>query len=562
MTARADPRSPRCRASWQAARQALGLLLIGFLPVAVPASARPLVISPGPEAVSVTVYRNPDRGSADQIELSWLEGFALISERRTITIPAGESEIRFVGVAGGILPQSAIVSGLPSGVGEKNRDARLLSPGALIDASLGKRVHIRRTNPVTGAVTESEAVIRSGPQGIILQTAEGVEALRCTGLPEMPFYDEVPAGLSDKATLAVTTSSAAPATVTVSLSYLASDFDWQAYYIVDVAPGAKTFDIFAWLTLANGNDESFVDAQTQAVAGTLNREEEDRDAQRAYAPQIDLRCWPQGRTHEIPLRTPPAPPPFAGAPTSFAAEGQDIIVTGSRIRRENLTSTSPVTVLNAQQEELGDLKLYRIPEPVTVAAHAQKQVALLRKEGVPFDRLYAVAIELNRDDLEPRQAMILMRTKNETKKKLGLPLPAGGMAVFEQAGGRRMLVGETGLSDTAVGQHVEIYVGESSDIRATQRMIDQATDENDDWSRRRFEIEVTNASPHAAKIEVELPLYDQVRIERPSRKLGLRNGRRIWIVKVKARSRARLTYQVIPEPEKPEEEDADEDEDE
>ena len=38
------------------------------------ASARPLVVSPGPEAVSVTVYRNPNRGSADQIELAWLEG--------------------------------------------------------------------------------------------------------------------------------------------------------------------------------------------------------------------------------------------------------------------------------------------------------------------------------------------------------------------------------------------------------------------------------------------------------------------------------------------------------
>ena len=536
-------------------RRALAALLLLLLPL-VPAGARPLVVSPAPESVSVTVYRNPQRGS-DPIDLQWLEGFALITEKRTITVPAGESEIRFVGVAGGILPQSAIVSGLPSGVGEKNRDARLLSPGALIDASLGKRVHIRRTNRVTGAVTESEAVIRSGPQGIILQTAEGVEALRCTGLPEMPFYDQVPAGLSDKATLAVTTSSAAPATVTVSLSYLASDFDWQASYVVDVAPGAKTFDIFAWLTLANGNDESFVDAQTQTVAGTLNREEEDRDAQRPYAPQIDLRCWPQGRTHEIPLQTPPAPPTFAGAPTSYYAEGQDIVVTGSRIRRENLTSSSPITVLNAQQEELGDLKLYRIPEPVTVAAHAQKQVALLRRTDVPFDRLYGAAVRLN-EEMEPAPAAILMRTKNETKKKLGLPLPAGALAIFEQAEGRRMLVGEASIGDTAVGQDVELYVGEAPDIQVASRMIEEIEDENDDWSRRRFEIEVTNASPRPAKVEVELPLFDEVRILKPSAKLGDKNGRRIWIVKVKPRGRARLTYQVVPEPEEPEDEEDEE----
>ena len=548
-----EPRPVRSRWAFRAVGKALLLLC---LTLTTPSIARELVISPGPESVSVTVYRNPQRGS-DPIDLQWLEGFALITEKRTITVPAGESEIRFVGVAGGILPQSAIVSGLPSGVGEKNRDARLLSPGALIDASLGKRVHIRRTNRVTGAVTESEAVIRSGPQGIILQTAEGVEALRCTGLPEMPFYDEVPAGLSDKATLAVTTSSAAPATVTVSLSYLASDFDWQAFYVVDVAPGAKTFDIFAWLTLANGNDESFVDAQTQAVAGTLNREEEDRDGQRAYAPQIDLRCWPQGRTHEIPLKSLPAPPAMAYAPTSYAADEQSIIVTGSRIRRENLTSTSPVTVLNAQQEELGDLKLYRIPEPVTVAAHAQKQIALLRKTGVPFDRLYAAAVQLN-EDMEPAPVSILMRTKNETKRKLGLPLPAGGLAIFEQAEGRRMLVGEAGMADTAIGQEIELYVGEVPDIQVASRMIEEVEDENDDWSRRRFEVEVTNASPRSAKVEVELPLYhDDVQIVKPSRKLGNKNGRRIWIVKVPAEGRARLTYTVLPAPEEEEEEEED-----
>lgn len=527
------------------------------LAVAAPAAARPLVISPGPESVSVTVYRNPERSIDDRIDLSWLEGFALITERRTISIPAGDSEIRFVGVAGGILPQSAIVSGLPSGVGEKNRDARLLSPGALIDASLGKRVHIRRTNRVTGAVTEGEAVIRSGPQGIILQTAEGIEALRCTGLPEMPFYDHVPDGLSDRPTLAVTTSAAAPATVTVSLSYLASDFDWQAFYVVEVAPGAKTFDIFAWLTLANGNDESFVDAQTQAVAGTLNREEDD-DGQGAYAPQIDLRCWPQGRTHEIPLKALPTSPEFVGAPTTYVSGDQDIIVTGSRIRRENLMSVSPVTTISAQQEELGDLKLYRIPEPVTVAAHAQKQVALLRKTGVPFDRLYAAAVRLN-DEMEPAPVSILMRTKNETKKKLGLPLPAGGLAIFEPAEGRQMLVGETAIGDTAVGQDIELYVGEVPDIRVASRMIEEVEDENDDWSRRRFEIEVTNASSRAAKVEVELPLFDDVLIVKPSRKLGNKNGRRIWIVKVKAQGRARLTYGVTPEPEEPEEEDEDSD---
>jgi hypothetical protein len=57
-----------------------------------------------------------------------LEGFALITETRTVHLPAGLSRLRFEGVADGIEPASAIVTGLPEGVIEKNRDAKLLSP--------------------------------------------------------------------------------------------------------------------------------------------------------------------------------------------------------------------------------------------------------------------------------------------------------------------------------------------------------------------------------------------------------------------------------------------------
>src|SRR4051812_17630030 len=95
--------------------------------LATPAAGQPLVLSPRPDSVSVTVYRDRDRGAEDAMEADWLGGFALITETRTVRLPAGDSVIRFEGVAGGIEPATAIVGGLPGGVGEKNRDARLIS---------------------------------------------------------------------------------------------------------------------------------------------------------------------------------------------------------------------------------------------------------------------------------------------------------------------------------------------------------------------------------------------------------------------------------------------------
>jgi hypothetical protein len=131
-----------------------GLALALILATAAPAAAQPVATSPGPDAVSVTIYRAPYRPAEQAIDLEWLGGYALITERRRIAIPAGEADIRFEGVAGGIVPESAIVTGLPDGVIEKNQDAYLLSPASLLDRSLGRSVHLRRTSLATGEVRD------------------------------------------------------------------------------------------------------------------------------------------------------------------------------------------------------------------------------------------------------------------------------------------------------------------------------------------------------------------------------------------------------------------------
>src|SRR3546814_9401441 len=131
----------------------------------------------------------------------WLKGNAWISESGAFSMPAWECEGRCEGVAGGSIPGGAIVTGFPDGVIEKNQDAWLLSPASLLDASLGRRVHVRRTSGATGGVSETEAVIRSGADGaVVLETPAGFEALRCTGLHETLLYDRVPQGLSAKPT--------------------------------------------------------------------------------------------------------------------------------------------------------------------------------------------------------------------------------------------------------------------------------------------------------------------------------------------------------------------------
>ena len=507
-----------------------GLLIL--LLAAAPSAALGQAISTSarPDDIAVTIYRDPGRHVSTRPNSSWLNGFALITETRRIRIPAGEADIRFEGVAGGVIPESAIVTGLPDGVREKNQDALLLSPASLIDRSLGKRVHIRRTSGETGQVREHDAVIRSSSDGaVVLETAEGIEALRCTGVPETVIYDEVPAGLSAKPTLSVRTESEAETVATVTLSYLASGFDWQADYVATLSPAGDRMDLFAWLTLVSSDETSFPQAQTNAVAGKLNWG--NRRPVKAQGRALQLKCWPSETTSDVPEDEslipppPPPPPPMAPPPPVAARPADDIVVTGARM------------AMQAEQEELGDLKLYRIPEPVTVAAQSQKQVALLNQSDIAVKRIYRQRIYAPRPE-SSGPVMALVAARNEKKDGLGLPLPAGPVRFFVERNGRPMLVGQSVLADKAIGEDVEIGIAQPTGIRSEITRHDSERAGYDE-----IELVVTNDQDRAIPFEAVFVAVESDFVPISGR-LANRKGEKAWVTSVPANGRATFRYRI------------------
>ena len=497
--------------------RALFAFLLGLAPSL--AVGQVVTTSPRPDTVAVTVYRDPDRASEQPLNLSWLNGYALISEIRRVSLPAGESELRFEGVAGGMIPQSAIVEGLPQGIVERNRDAYLLSPGTLLGRSLGRRVHLRRTN-AAGKVTEQEAVIRSGADGaVVLQTAAGIEALRCSGEKGTLVYDEVPVGLSAKPTLSVRVRSARAIEANVTLSYLATGFDWQANYVAQLSPAGDRIDLFAWLTLANGDETGFANALTQAVAGKPNREPV--EVQEPVTRPVTLSCWPQGTTSDglyveqyaAPGVPPPPPPP----PSPERGGDESIVVTGSRV------------AMKARQENLGDLKLYRIPERVTVAANSQKQVAMIVQDGVKVATAFRQRIDPDNTGFDQPATRTLV-TRNRTVEGLGLPLPSGGVALFATYAGRPVLLGEGSLDDLAIGEDVEIGFGAAAGVRG--RLIEV--------SAGHYALTVTNDGPTEISYEAEFDAEGS-HLKTDAR-LGKRDGRPLWTVIVPANGSRTLHY--------------------
>jgi hypothetical protein len=508
----------------------LVLLLVGL---SVASAHADTVTSSKADSVSVTVYRQPGR-TKGAIDREWPGGYALITEARTITLPAGESTVRFESVAEGLMPETAILSGMPRGVREKNRDARLLSPAGLVDAYLKRRVTLRRTDRKTGKATQQDAIISAGPMGgVIVQTAQGFEALGCSGLPERMLYPRAPADLSPRPTLSVIASSDRRRKVTLTLTYLAEGFDWAANYVADMGADGRTMDLMAWLTVANGGVTGFPDARLSVIAGHPNK------GWRAPQPRptggpLRLQCWPMDITS-----THPAWQLFpVQMPQPIMNSASEITVTAQR-RTEQLMLAPPMMPAPAPPppppppppEDVGDLKLYRVPVVVDIAAKAQKQALLLRQAGVKAERLYVATID-GRDGRGAARPMTLrVRLQNRREDGLGLAMPSGGVAIFEQVEGVRLLAGEADIGDKAEGERVDYDLGESTDLR-------MAVTQQREGGRQGWTIVLSNASPFDATAEVTIPHDITPRPEAMER----RGDAWIWRVTVPANESARLTY--------------------
>ena len=521
------------------------LLAGAFAPVS--AQDRSTVEASEPQKLSVTVYRDPQRGEDEEMSKGWPRGFAMITEEREVILPPGRSAIRFDGVAEGMVAVTAIVTGLPGGTIEKNRNAQLLSPAALVDGSLGNRVTITRTNPVSGQANSEQAIVRTRADGgLVLQTSAGFEAVRCSGLPEKLTFDRIPQGLSAKPVYSIDTQSNEGGTYRVALTYLAWGFDWEANYVAHLRDGRRDgtlgLDLVSWLTILNDNGQSFPDAELMAVAGMLNVESDYEDlADPPVADPLRLVCYPIGSTAAgSPVAYPvPPPPPAPPAPISYAEE-DSIVVTGSRVNRA-LESASPIAII-ASEEQLGDLKLYRIPVPVTVAAKSTKQVAFLDRKNVRARFIYVDLCELHdqADDLEP--ASILLATVNEEAKGLGQALPTGGIAIYEPSSAGDQLVAETRMRDYAVSQDIELTLPDSTQVFA-ECGNDGVEVEEGQWVTMR--AEATNANDAPVTVRFDLGRASEFEIKGLG-KTRVKDGKRLYEFKLPANGKRKLNFRMKP----------------
>ncbi len=511
---------------------------LGALLLSAGAAGAGVVVSPAPSEVSVTIYHDDSLSTEDIVhpEAGMQDrGLAFITETREFDLPAGPAEVRFPGVASTMVPQTADIEGLPTGVVERNFDYDLLSPGSLLAKSIGETVRLVRTDKA-GRQTMTPAIVRSGPDGTMLEIDGKLEALDCSGLPEKLVFDKTPDGLSDTPTLSIRTNAPAAGHYKIKLSYIATGLNWSADYVAHVRPDGRTLDLSGWLTLANFGSTGFGRIPIYTVAGRLNLTGDDtpihpeslRAARGCWPTNIDWAThgWLWQRLH-MPGQV------IQSTPVATAGAIETVVVTAER-----RAAIDP--------RQLGDYKLYPLPEPTDLPARETKQVQFMDLHNVPFDRVYVFVADANSDD--GGLARTTMRLHNTAESGLGKPMPAGDFSVSEIApGGAPIFIGQAGVGDTPVGLPVEIQLAETDRVPVRRTVVEETTTGTGDSTRTQYTIDFDIANNRAETIAFELwqGLQDgQLKILSEDRAHTEERGAAIWHIALKPGERVTMRVRL------------------
>ena len=501
----------------------LSAVAAGIVAVGSAGAQDAVIISDGPEKIAVTIYP---------------EDLAMITEMRTVDLPAGRSTIELKGVNDRIVPETALVTEFGAMSIERNFDFDLINKAALFENAVGEEVTLFRTYPGSGEVKVERATIISGANGVTFQIGERIESFQCSNLAERVQFDERPPQLQEEPTLTLTVNAEKPGPQRFEFRYLASGFQWSADYILTLK-GKRRGSMIGWLTASNDTKTGIDEADLSIVAGEIARLE------RTRAPEISARGF---RAHCVPEG--PAPGSLNGR----------LLVTGRRIERADLNSPLRVASVSSEQliaerEDLGDYKLYKTPFATTLAARQTKQVLFLDKPKVAFKKRYVfnfssryaqaffdddIDNDIRVDDADSNDDIKYLafnaaeqyEIDNSRNGRLAEPLPRGTVRVMtKRAMGERFFLGQGDIENLAVGSPVKVDAGFAGHVvMSSQKSNERRLPAEPGKFRKSYDLEheFTNMTDERAAIEFSMLIGASQEIKKSSMKPIKENSVATW----------------------------------
>jgi hypothetical protein len=409
-----------------------------------------------PKSTEITVYN---------------QGMALVKQVRDASLKRGRQEVVVEDVAQMIDPTSVgfrcISSPGSIQILEQNYQYDLISPAAILNKSVGKRIRLTRTignqrDVVEGVLMNApQSVVNTGNgtsynySGLVLKTDDGRIILSPQGEIEVT---QIPEGLISVPSLLWDLQSEREQNATIELSYITQGMRWTSDYVLTLTSD-NTADIQGWVTMVNNSGMSFKDTKLKLLAGEVN----------------------------------------------IADRGPKL--GGGRAEAAMMKASND----GFKEESLFEYHLYTLQRPASVRNNETKQLSLLEGTGVPvkkqiifdsmmgFDGYYPNEGEVGTGSLSP---LVKLKFINDEKSDLGMPLPAGKFRIYQRdASGSVQLLGEDTINHTPRNEKVTLDVGRSFDIRADRKRTSFRRI-SDRSFRESFEIEVRNRKKAAETVYV------------------------------------------------------------
>lgn len=404
------------------------------------------------KSVAITVYNS---------------NIGLVKDTRTLRMPRGTSQLRFMDVAQQINPTTVHIKSLTApnalSVIEQSYEYDLLNPAKLLDKYVGREVTLvlRSFENNSEKLTPTRATLLSNNSGQVWQIGNQI-VINPTNIVETRF-DQLPSDLIAKPTLVWTLSNTGADSHTVEASYLTNGIGWRSDYVVVVNKDDTKADLNGWVTINNNSGTTYKNAELKLVAGDVNRVQEQQ-------------------THMLKSARMAEAAPAAPAP-------------------------------QFQEQAFFEYHLYTLQRPATLKNNETKQISLLSaanfnvtKELVVNGQQYYYQGYNNPGEPIKEKVGVYVEFKNGKENGLGQPLPAGVVRVYKaDADGAQQFIGENRIDHTPKDERVKIKLGDAFDVVAERKQTDYKA-----ISRRVFEyayeIRLRNHKEEAVNVVVNEPI--------------------------------------------------------
>ena len=374
-------------------------------------------------------------------------GHALVHERRTLDLQAGNHQIRIGGLPATLDPEAVAVAlgSNASVLGQRVVLANASANGAL-DGAIGSPVEVQ-----SGGGSFSGELLGASENGVLVRTRDGtVHLVHDYASVTLPG-DAVSGGSA----LLLDVDAKSAGNRDAHLTYTTSGLGWRAAYNATLASGsACRMQFKPEASIANRSGRDYDSATIKLVAGQPNLGNRTRMYSMAKAPVPMAAAMPEQAS--------------LGDYRSFTLPGAVSLPNGT----VTLTPLYPVQTLDCQREYvIEDGGAYFPPKPNTNDYGAQDYQ----------DRAITSTLAFSAPDA----------------------LPAGTLrAWINDRDGAPALLGQGGVADTPEGQRVSVQLGESFDLRASRERTAFHVDANAHTMTESYKVALTNGGDTARTVTV------------------------------------------------------------